>query len=95
MTDGLTEGHDEAIGKHQRPATEGANAPEGDKTTTIAVPPVGTPRRAEADVHVRPRVVLLGGGEQGRELTIALQGLGAEVIAVDTDADAPAHRVAD
>jgi phosphoribosylglycinamide formyltransferase 2 len=37
-----------------------------------------------------PRVMLLGTGELSRELTIALQRLGAEVIAVDRDADPPA-----
>nr|WP_245850367.1 formate-dependent phosphoribosylglycinamide formyltransferase [Mycobacterium angelicum] len=42
-----------------------------------------------------PRVLLLGSDELGRELTIALQRLGAEVIAVDGSPDAPAHRVAD
>lgn len=43
----------------------------------------------------RTRVMLLGSGELGRELVLALQRLGAEVIAVDRYADAPAHRVAD
>jgi len=42
-----------------------------------------------------PRVLLLGSDEFGRELTIALQRLGAEVVAVDGVSDAPAHRVAD
>ncbi|SOJ53085.1 Formate-dependent phosphoribosylglycinamide formyltransferase [Mycobacterium simulans] len=42
-----------------------------------------------------PRVLLLGSGELSRELTIALQRLGAEVIAVDGYSGAPAHRVAD
>jgi phosphoribosylglycinamide formyltransferase 2 len=37
-----------------------------------------------------PRVMLLGSGELSRELAIALQRLGAEVIAVDGDADPPA-----
>ena len=39
--------------------------------------------------------MLLGSGELGRELVVALQHLGAEVIAVDAHEDAPAHRVAD
>lgn len=43
----------------------------------------------------RARVMLLGSGELGRELVIALQRLGAEVIAVDRHADAPMHAVAD
>nr|WP_239656451.1 formate-dependent phosphoribosylglycinamide formyltransferase [Mycobacterium riyadhense] len=42
-----------------------------------------------------PRVLLLGSGDLGRELAIALQRLGAEVIAVDGYSGAPAHRVAD
>jgi phosphoribosylglycinamide formyltransferase 2 len=43
----------------------------------------------------RTRVMLLGSGEYSRELAIAFQRLGAEVIAVEGYADAPAHRVAD
>ncbi|GAB7142846.1 formate-dependent phosphoribosylglycinamide formyltransferase [Mycobacterium riyadhense] len=42
-----------------------------------------------------PRVLLLGSGDLSRELAIALQRLGAEVIAVDGYSGAPAHRVAD
>jgi phosphoribosylglycinamide formyltransferase 2 len=40
-------------------------------------------------------VMLLGSGELSRELTLAFQRLGADVIAVDRYADAPAHGVAD
>ena len=40
-------------------------------------------------------VMLLGAGERSRELALAFQHLGAEVIAVDRYADAPAHIVAD
>ncbi|MCY1658194.1 formate-dependent phosphoribosylglycinamide formyltransferase [Dietzia sp. SL131] len=40
------------------------------------------------------RVMLLGSGELGKEVTIALQRLGVEVIAVDRYAGAPAHQVA-
>ncbi|WP_094288992.1 formate-dependent phosphoribosylglycinamide formyltransferase [Mycobacterium lehmannii] len=40
-------------------------------------------------------VMLLGSGELSRELALAFQRLGAEVIAVDRYADAPAHAVAD
>ena len=43
----------------------------------------------------RPTVMLLGAGEFSRELAIALQRLGAHVIAVERYADAPAHGVAD
>lgn len=40
------------------------------------------------------KVLLLGSGELGREVTIALQRLGVEVHAADRYADAPAHHVA-
>ncbi|OBG94482.1 phosphoribosylglycinamide formyltransferase 2 [Mycobacterium sp. E136] len=40
-------------------------------------------------------VMLLGSGELSRELALAFQRLGTEVIAVDRYADAPAHGVAD
>lgn len=40
------------------------------------------------------RVLLLGSGELGKEVTIALQRLGVEVHAADRYADAPAHQVA-
>jgi phosphoribosylglycinamide formyltransferase 2 len=43
----------------------------------------------------RTTVMLLGSGEFSRELALAFQRLGAEVIAVDRYADAPAHGVAD
>ena len=43
----------------------------------------------------RPTVMLLGSGEFSRELAIALQRLGAHVIAAERYADAPAHGVAD
>nr|WP_238950468.1 formate-dependent phosphoribosylglycinamide formyltransferase [Mycobacterium sp. IDR2000157661] len=39
--------------------------------------------------------MLLGSGELSRELALAFQRLGAEVVAVDRYADAPAHGVAD
>lgn len=41
------------------------------------------------------RVMLLGSGELGRELTLSFQRLGVEVTAVDRYAGAPAHGVAD
>ncbi len=40
-------------------------------------------------------VMLLGAGDRSRELAMAFQRLGAEVIAVDRYAGAPAHSVAD
>ena len=50
---------------------------------------IGTPLSATAT-----RVMLLGSGELGKEVIIALQRLGVEVIAVDRYADAPGHQVA-
>ena len=50
---------------------------------------IGTPLSASA-----VRVMLLGSGELGKEVIIALQRLGVEVIAVDRYADAPGHQVA-
>ncbi|MBZ0093171.1 MAG: formate-dependent phosphoribosylglycinamide formyltransferase, partial [Sulfuricellaceae bacterium] len=40
------------------------------------------------------RVMLLGSGELGKEVIIALQRLGVEVVAVDRYPDAPGHQVA-
>ena len=42
----------------------------------------------------RKKILLLGSGELGKELTIALHRLGQYVIAVDSYADAPAMQVA-
>ena len=39
-------------------------------------------------------VLLLGGGELGKEVVIELQRLGVETVAVDRYADAPAMQVA-
>ncbi|WP_293763096.1 formate-dependent phosphoribosylglycinamide formyltransferase [uncultured Aquitalea sp.] len=50
---------------------------------------IGTPRSPSA-----LRVMLLGSGELGKEVTIALQRLGVETIAVDRYAGAPAMQVA-
>lgn len=66
--------------------TDGLTEGQDDKTTAIVVPP-------QADG--RPKVMLLGSGELSRELAVALRHLGARVIAVDEDPDAPAHLVAD
>lgn len=54
------------------------------KTLTI-----GTPLSSSAT-----KVMLLGSGELGKEVIIALQRLGVETIAVDRYADAPGHQVA-
>ncbi len=50
---------------------------------------IGTPLSASA-----LRVMLLGAGELGQEVIIALQRLGVEVIAVDRYANAPGQQVA-
>jgi len=63
-------------------APETAPVPVADAPATQADPP-------------RSTVMLLGSGELSRELALAFQRLGADVIAVDRYADAPAHGVAD
>jgi phosphoribosylglycinamide formyltransferase 2 len=50
---------------------------------------LGTPLSPSAT-----RVMLLGAGELGKEVIIALQRMGVEVIAVDRYANAPGHQVA-
>ncbi len=50
---------------------------------------IGTPLSPSAT-----RIMLLGSGELGKEVIIALQRLGVEVIAVDRYANAPGHQVA-
>ncbi len=50
---------------------------------------IGTPLSATAK-----RVMLLGSGELGKEVIIALQRIGVEVIAVDRYDNAPGHQVA-
>jgi len=51
--------------------------------------PIGTPLSPNAT-----RLMFLGAGELGKEVIIALQRLGVEVIAVDRYADAPGQQVA-
>jgi phosphoribosylglycinamide formyltransferase 2 len=50
---------------------------------------IGTPLSPSAT-----KVMLLGSGELGKEVVIALQRLGVEVVAVDRYANAPGHQVA-
>ena len=50
---------------------------------------IGTPLSNTAT-----RVMLLGAGELGKEVIIALQRIGVEVVAVDRYDDAPGHQVA-
>lgn len=57
--------------------------------STFPRPVFGTPLSPAAT-----RVMLLGSGELGKEVIIALQRLGVEVIAVDRYPDAPGHQVA-
>lgn len=54
-----------------------------------ASPVLGTPLTDNA-----LRVLLLGAGELGKEVIIALQRLGVEVVAADRYANAPGHQVA-
>ena len=60
--------------------------PEGRAPHAVSI---GTPLSSSAT-----KVMLLGGGELGKEVIIALQRLGVEVIAVDRYANAPGHQVA-
>lgn len=66
------------VASHSSPDSQQAYAPE-----------LGTPLSENA-----LRVMLLGSGELGKEVIIALQRLGVEVIAVDRYADAPGQQVA-
>lgn len=64
-----------------------------------AEPASGTePEATVADdpqAHSSPTVLLLGAGENGHDLVVALQHLGAAVVAAEPQPDAPAHAVAD
>jgi len=57
--------------------------------TAPKLPSIGTPLSP-----VATRVMLLGAGELGKEVLIALQRLGVETIAVDRYENAPGHQVA-
>src|ERR1700754_1094889 len=69
--------------------------------TTQSPEPEDTPDDESTDAEPavqrdnRSAVMLLGSGELSRELTLAFQRLGREVVAVDRYASAPAHGVAD
>jgi phosphoribosylglycinamide formyltransferase 2 len=54
-----------------------------------STPSIGTPYTSSAT-----KVMLLGSGELGKEVIIAFQRLGVEVIAVDRYSNAPGHQVA-
>ena len=64
---------------------------ESPQHTRIMISPltIGTPLSPSAT-----KVMLLGSGELGKEVIIALQRLGIETIAVDRYPDAPGHQVA-
>ncbi|MGV9791911.1 formate-dependent phosphoribosylglycinamide formyltransferase [Gordonia sp. NPDC003422] len=76
-------------------ATPAADAPKpvedsGEPESRVGPPDViGTPLSPTAT-----KVMVLGAGELGKELVIAFQRLGVEVVAVDRYADAPGHQVA-
>ncbi|MGI4984481.1 MAG: formate-dependent phosphoribosylglycinamide formyltransferase [Janthinobacterium lividum] len=70
-------------------ARQRAATPDAASARAAAVSPFGTPSSPSAY-----RVMLLGSGELGKEVVIALQRLGVEVIAVDRYAEAPAQQVA-
>jgi phosphoribosylglycinamide formyltransferase 2 len=72
-----------------RPSISSIVSSAGYAMSTIPAPVLGTPLTPAAT-----RVMLLGSGELGKEVIIALQRLGTEVIAVDRYADAPGHQVA-
>jgi phosphoribosylglycinamide formyltransferase 2 len=57
--------------------------------TSTTAPAIGTPLSPAA-----LRIMLLGAGELGKEVLIALQRLGVETIAVDRYENAPGHQVA-
>ncbi|WP_396230345.1 formate-dependent phosphoribosylglycinamide formyltransferase [Dietzia sp. CH92] len=69
--------------------TEAPVPPAHDPYAPPSVDRVGTPGSPGAT-----RVMLLGSGELGKEVAIALQRLGVEVVAVDRYDGAPAHQVA-
>jgi phosphoribosylglycinamide formyltransferase 2 len=72
--------------------------PDDAPTAVDSVPGILDAAQDAQDTTVpgqRRRIMLVGSGELGRELVIAFQRLGAEVIAVDGYAGAPAHGVAD
>ncbi|MFC0314711.1 formate-dependent phosphoribosylglycinamide formyltransferase [Gordonia phosphorivorans] len=71
------------------PQESDAPAPSADAGPFGPAEVFGTPCSPNA-----VKVMLLGSGELGKEVTIALQRLGVEVIAVDRYAGAPAHQVA-
>ncbi|BBY84977.1 phosphoribosylglycinamide formyltransferase 2 [Mycolicibacterium tokaiense] len=74
-------------------------APVSSEADDAAEPASGTePEATVADdpqAHSSPTVLLLGAGENGHDLVVALQHLGAAVVAAESQPDASAHAVAD
>ena len=71
-------------------AATGVNHDDKDEPSRAAfVIAIGTPLSKSAT-----RILLLGSGELGKEVSIAAQRLGVEVAAVDRYANAPAHSLA-
>jgi phosphoribosylglycinamide formyltransferase 2 len=56
--------------------TDGVTQGSDDKTTAIVMPP----QTPAVDIDLSPQVMLLGSGELGRELAIALGRLGARML---------------
>jgi phosphoribosylglycinamide formyltransferase 2 len=78
--------------------TETTESPDPEDTPAVLEPTPDEPDEPDESPDQRPErsaVMLLGSGELSRELTLAFQRLGREVMAVDRYADAPAHGVAD
>ncbi|RYZ12825.1 MAG: formate-dependent phosphoribosylglycinamide formyltransferase [Comamonadaceae bacterium] len=71
------------------PADPSASPVADTPPTAATLPALGTPLGKAA-----VRVMLLGAGELGKEVLIALQRLGVETIAVDRYENAPGHQVA-
>src|SRR5471032_692935 len=70
-------------------AASAVYSPQSDAQEMKQPVKIGTPLSPSAT-----RVMLLGCGELGKEVIIALQRLGCEVIGVDRYADAPGMKVA-
>jgi phosphoribosylglycinamide formyltransferase 2 len=85
----MTEGEGEPVGEGLTTEPDEQGEPHGKHEPSEKQLP-----RHPDDAH-RIKVMLLGSGELSREMAIAFQRLGAEVIAVERYADAPAHGVAD
>src|SRR6478672_398788 len=78
--------------------TETTESPDPEDTLKVLEPAHDEPDEPDEPTKQRPErsaVMLLGSGEVSRELALAFQRLGREVVAVDRYAAAPAHGVAD